>query len=180
MPGRPYSKGVSHQRSVLCQSPVTLWPCMKGFGVRGLRCHLFRDWDRVQDCCLVQAQDRGETEAIISFLIPGSFRGKIEEFLGHFTFFETNIKDETRLWLSPRSRRDRGEEFLLIPRSFRGWCEDLADLCLEYVRNIPLYRYINAYIIAKGLSAFKTCEPPKVRIVQSHFNRTARAITSWL
>ena len=70
-------------------------------------------------------RDRGED----FFLIPWSFRGKNEEFLGFFTFFETNIKDETRLWLSPRSRRDRGEEFLLIPRSFRGRCEDLADLC---------------------------------------------------
>ena len=46
---------------------------------------------------------------------------------------------ETRLWISPRSRRDwgeieawprrdRGEEFLLISRSFQGRCEDLAPL----------------------------------------------------
>ena len=38
-------------------------------------------------------RDRGQD----FFLIPWSFRGKIEEFLRHSTFFETNIKDETRL-----------------------------------------------------------------------------------
>ena len=32
-----------------------------------------------------------------------------------------------------RSRRDRGEEFFLIPRSFRGRYEDLADLCCRTV-----------------------------------------------
>ena len=32
----------------------------------------------------------------------GHFEEKNEEFLGYFTYFKTNIKDETRLRLSPR------------------------------------------------------------------------------
>ena len=58
-------------------------------------------------------QDRGED----FFLIPWSF-------LGYFTFFETNIKDDTRLRLSPRSRRawDRGifTDSSIISRSMWG------------------------------------------------------------
>ena len=46
-------------------------------------------------------RDRGED----FFLIPRSFRGKNEEFLGFLTFFETDTKDETRIKLSPRSRQ---------------------------------------------------------------------------
>ena len=79
-------------------------------------------------------RDRGED----FFLIPRSFRGKNEEFLGFLTFFETDTKDETRIKLSPRSRRDRGEEFLLIPRSFRGRCEDLADLWFGRLKKLSL------------------------------------------
>jgi len=86
-------------------------------------------------------QDRGED----FFLIPRSFRGKNEEFLGCLTFFETNTKDETRIKLSPRSRRDRGEEFLLIPRSFRGRCEDLADL---WFRDYCTVTHLNCAMLA--------------------------------
>ena len=110
------------------------------------------------------ARDRGETEA-----------RNFSSFLGHFK------GDLRNSWIYHIFEHSLcGETFPPIFRSFQGRCEDLADLCLEYIRNIPLYQYIYAYIIAKGLSAFKTCEPPKVRIVQSHFTRNARAITSRL
>ena len=49
---------------------------------------------------------------------------------------------------------------------------------------IPFYQYFDAYIIVNGakwpLSAIKCYETPKVSIVQSHFTRNGRAITSWL
>ena len=78
-----------------------------------------------QDSRHIKRKFRGRGEA--RDLSKRKFRDLLNSFFrgqGIFQGLEIKIS---------RSRRDRGEEFFLIPRSFRGRCEDLADLWISLI-----------------------------------------------